>query len=83
VRDAGILICVEKLEATPFEIADERVAWEGLAASCTPPLRRLGAFLLLGFACFVAATTAVVLFYNVFGERPVAGGGVPVASGGF
>src|SRR3712207_9218385 len=69
---------VAKVEATAFEIGDERVAWEGLAASCSPPLRRLGAFLLLGFAGFVAATAAVVLFYNLFGERPVAGGGVPV-----
>jgi hypothetical protein len=78
VRDTGILTCVEKLEATPFEIGDERVAWEGLAAACSPPMRRLGAFLLLGFACFAASTAAVVLFYNVFGERPMAGAGVPV-----
>ncbi len=78
MRDAGILTGVAKVEATAFEIGDERVAWEGLAASCSPPLRRLGAFLLLGFACFVAATAAVVLFYNLFGERPVAGVGVPV-----
>ena len=51
---------MEKLKATPFEIGEERVAWEGLAASCTAPLRRLGAFLLVGFVFFVAATTAVV-----------------------
>ncbi len=69
---------MEKLETTPFEIGDERVAWEGLAASCAPPVRRLGAFLLVGFAYFVAVTTAVVLFYNLFGERGVAGGGVAV-----
>jgi len=66
---------VEKLETTPFEIGDERVAWEGLAASCAPPIRRLGAFLLIGFAYFVAVSTAVVLFYNLFGPRLVAGQG--------
>src|SRR5215212_8162603 len=59
---AGILIRMEKLEANQFDIGDERVAWEGLAAACTPPLRRLGAFLLVGFAYFAAVTTAVVLF---------------------
>jgi hypothetical protein len=73
-----ILIRVEKLQATPFEISDERVAWEGLAASCTPPVRRLGAFLLVGFAYFAAVTTAVVLFYNLFGTAPLEGGGVAV-----
>ena len=72
----GILTGVEKLQTTPFEIGDERVAWEGLAASCSPPIRRLGAFLLIGFAYFVAVTTAVVLFYNVFGPRPIVGSGV-------
>jgi hypothetical protein len=74
---------VEKLEAAPFEIGEERVAWEGLAASCTAPLRRLGAFLLVGFVFFVAATTAVVLFYNLFGVPPVEGGGVAVPRGAF
>jgi hypothetical protein len=78
VRDGSILTRVEKLETTPFEIGDERVAWEGLAASCAPPVRRLGAFLLVGFAYFVAVTTAVILFYNVFGARLVAGQGVAV-----
>ena len=73
-----ILVSVEKLQATTFEIGDERVAWEGLAASCTPPVRRLGAFLLVGFAYFAAVTTAVVLFYNLFGTAPVEGGGVAV-----
>ena len=73
-----ILVRVEKLQATTFEIGDERVAWEGLAASCTPPVRRLGAFLLVGFAYFAAVTTAVVLFYNLFGTTPVEGGGVAV-----
>ena len=76
--DAGILTRVEKLETTPFEIGDERVAWEGLAASCSPPLRRLGAFLLVGFACFVATATAAELLYNVFGVRAAAGVGATV-----
>ena len=78
MRDGSILTRVEKLEATPFEIGDERVAWEALAASCSPPLRRLGAFLLVGFACFMVAITAVILFYYVFGARLVAEGGVMV-----
>lgn len=54
------------------------MAWEGLAASCAGPIRRLGAFVLVGFVFFVAATTAVVLFYNLFGTRLVEGAGVPV-----
>jgi hypothetical protein len=69
---------VEKLESAPFEIEEERLAWEGLAASCVPPLRRLGAFVLVGFAFFVAVATAAVLVYNVFGVRHVEGGGVAV-----
>jgi hypothetical protein len=82
-RDAGILICVEKLEAAPFELGQERVAWEGLAASCSPPVRRLGAFLLVGFVFFVAITTAVILAYNLFGVRHVEGGGVAVPKEAF
>jgi hypothetical protein len=74
---------VEKLGTTSFELGDERVAWEALAASCAPPLRRLGAFLLVGFAYFVAVTTAVTLFYNVFGARVVAGQGVAVPKEAF
>jgi hypothetical protein len=69
---------VEELETTTFELGDERVAWEGLAAACFPPIRRLGAFLLVGFVYFVAITTAVILFYNLFGPRVIAGGGVAV-----
>jgi hypothetical protein len=76
--DAGILTRVEKLEAASFELGDERVAWEGLAASCSPPIRRLGGFLLVGFVYFLAITTVVVLFYNLFGQPAVAGGGVAV-----
>jgi hypothetical protein len=69
---------VEKLDTTTFELDDERAAWEGLAASCSPPVRRLGAFLLIGFVYFVAVVTAVVLFYNVFGASPIEGAGVAV-----
>jgi hypothetical protein len=76
--DAGILTRVEKLEAASFELGDERIAWEGLAASCSPPIRRLGGFLLVGFVYFLAITTVVVLFYNLFGQPAVAGGGVAV-----
>ena len=78
LRNTSILTHVEKLERTAFELGDERVAWEGLAASCSPPIRRLGAFLLVGFSFFVAVTSAVVLFYNLFGTRAVAGVGVAV-----
>ncbi len=74
----SILLLVERLETRSFELGEERVAWEGLAASCSPPIRRLGAFLLLGFTFFVASTTAVVLFYNLFGERSIVGQGVAV-----
>ena len=74
---------VERLQTASFGVAEERVAWEGLASSCSPPLRRLGAFLLVGFATFVATTTAVVLFYNLFGARSVEGQGVAVPPGAF
>ena len=69
---------MEKLDTTTFDIGDERAAWEGLAGSCSQPVRRLGAFLLIGFVYFVAVTTAVVLLYNVFGARPIEGAGVAV-----
>jgi hypothetical protein len=75
---------VERLEKTAsFGVEEERVAWEGLAASCSSPFRQLGAFLLLGFVAFVAATTAVVLVYNIFGSRLVAGQGVAVPAVAF
>lgn len=74
----GILARVEKLRSASFGLEEERVAWEGVASSCAPPLRRFGAFMLVGFSVWVALTTAVVLLYNVFGERTVAGGGVAV-----
>ena len=74
---------MERLETVQFGNADERTAWEGLAASCSPPLRRLGAFVLLGFVAFVTLTTAVVLFYNLFGPRDVEGQGVAVPEEAF
>jgi len=74
---------VERLQTASFGVAEERVAWEGLASSCSPPLRRLGAFLLVGFATFIATTATMVLFYNLFGARSVGGQGVSVPPGAF
>jgi len=88
---------VEKLETASFELDEERVAWEGLASSCSAPIRRLGAFALVGFTSFMVVTTAVVLFYNLSDDRSGAGGatiprvvfdvtmlaGVAVAVGGY
>ncbi|MBA2375023.1 MAG: hypothetical protein M3494_03785 [Actinomycetota bacterium] len=79
----GILLSVERLHTTTFEADEERVAWEGLASSCASPVRRLGAFAILGFVFFVAAITAVILFYNLFGERLIEGQGVPVPPAAF
>lgn len=74
---------MEKLEAKSFDIGEERVAWEGLASACSPPFRRLAAFLLVGFTFFIAITTAVVLFYNLFGERLIEVQGVAVPERAF
>src|SRR4028119_1221968 len=82
-RLAGILVSVEQLKTASFGLEEERVAWEGLAAACAGPRRRLGAFVLVGFVSFVAATTAMVLFYNLFGARYVEGAGVPVPTRAF
>jgi hypothetical protein len=60
---------VKRLKRVSFGLAEERVAWEGLASACSPPLRRLGAFLLVAFTAFVATMTVVVLFYNLLGPR--------------
>jgi hypothetical protein len=60
---------VEKLETASFEIEEERVAWEGLASSCTAPIRRFAAFTLVGFISFIAMTTAVIVFYQLFLPR--------------
>ena len=74
---------MEKLRTASFELDEERVAWEGLAAPCSPPIRRFGAFVLVGFTFFVAATTAVILFYNLFGTRFIEGQGVTPPSEAF
>jgi hypothetical protein len=74
---------VERLETSGLEISEERVAWEGLASSCDSPLRRLVAFLLVGFTAFITLTTAVVLFYNLFGDRAIYGQGVQVPQEAF
>ena len=79
----GILRGVEKLRTTSLGLAEERIAWEGLASACSPPLRRLGAFFLVAFAAFVTTMTAVVLLYNIFGTRSVAGQGVSVPEEAF
>ena len=67
---------MEKLGTASFEIEEERVAWEGLASSCSAPIRRFMAFTLLGFISFIAITTAVIVFYNLFGDRLIEGQGV-------
>jgi hypothetical protein len=74
---------VEKLETASFEIEEERVAWEGLASSCAAPIRRFGAFALVGFISFIAITTAVIVFYNVFGYQPIEGQGVTIPRAAF
>jgi hypothetical protein len=73
-----ILVAVEKLRTTSFDLGEERLLWEGLAAACVPPVRRLGAFLIVGFTASIALMTAVVLLYNIFGPRYVEGQGVAV-----
>jgi hypothetical protein len=67
---------VEKLGTASFEIEEERVAWESLASSCTAPIRRFAAFTVVGFTSFIAITTAVIVFYNLFGDRLIDGQGV-------
>ncbi|HLL40322.1 MAG TPA: hypothetical protein VK357_11735 [Rubrobacteraceae bacterium] len=74
---------MEKLHTASFGLQEERVAWEGLASACSPPIKRLGAFLILGFVAFVATATALVLLYNLFGERLVEGQGVSVPAEAF
>ena len=69
---------MEKLGTASFELDEERIAWEGLASSCSPPIRRFAAFLLVGFTFFIVITTAIILFYNLFGPRYIAGQGVTV-----
>ena len=74
---------MEKLGTASFEIEEERVAWEGLASSCAAPIRRFGAFALVGFISFIAITTAVIVFYNVFGYQPIEGQGVTIPRAAF
>ena len=74
---------MERLQTASFDVVEEQTAWEGLASACSPPLRRLGAFLLIGFVVFVAVTTAITLFYNLFGTKIVEGQGVYVPRGTF
>ena len=88
---------MEKLRAASFEIDEERVAWEGLASACSGPIRRFGAFVLVGFTSFIVVTTAVILFYQLFDDRPAGQGatipwtmydvtmlvGVAIAVGGY
>ena len=74
---------MEKLQTASLGLVEERVAWEGLASACSPPLRRLGAFSLLAFTTFVTTMTAVGLLYNIFGTRSFAGQGVSVPEEAF
>ena len=61
---------MEKLRAASFEIDEERVVWEGLASACSGPIRRFGAFVLVGFTSFIVVTTAVILVYQLSDDRP-------------
>ena len=74
---------MERLQTASFDVVEEQTAWEGLASACSPPLRRLGAFLLIGFVVFVTMATAITLFYNLFGTKIVEGQGVYVPRGAF
>jgi hypothetical protein len=75
---------VEKLETASFEIEEERVAWEGLASSCTAPIRRFAAFTLVGFTSYIAISTAVIVFYQLFPPRNMPDGAfVPVPRDAF
>ena len=73
------------------------MAWEGLASACSGPIRRFGAFVLVGFTSFIVITTAVILGYQILDDRPAGQGatipwavfdltmlsGVAVAVGGY
>ncbi|HEX5851137.1 MAG TPA: hypothetical protein VFY59_18200 [Rubrobacter sp.] len=92
-----IILTVEKVRTASFEIEEERVAWEGLASACSGPIRRFGAFVLVGFTSFIVITTAVILGYHLLDDRPAGQGatvpwavfdltmlsGVVVAVGGY
>ena len=92
-----IIRTVEKVRTASFGIEEERVAWEGLASACSGPIRRFGAFALVGFTSFIVITTAVILGYHLLDDRPAGQGatvpwavfdltmlsGVVVAVGGY
>lgn len=67
---------MEGLRDKTFGLEEQRIAWEGLASSCASPVKKAGAFAILGFVVFVASITSIILAYNVFGERSIAGQGV-------
>jgi hypothetical protein len=62
---------MERLEQKTLGVEEERIVWEGLAAACTDPIRRLGAFLVVGMVVFFASISGVVLYYNAFGVQAV------------
>ncbi len=75
---------MEKLGTASFGIDEERVAWEGLASSCAAPIRRFAAFVLVGFAFFIAVTGAVIVFYQFFLRNGTpAGASVTIPWGAF
>ena len=65
---------MEKVRTASFEIDEERVAWEGLASACSGPIRRFGAFVLVGFTSFIVVTTAVILVYQLSDDGPAGHG---------
>ena len=75
---------VEKLQTASLGVAEEQIAWEGLASACSPPLRRLGAFLLMAFAAFTATMTSATLLYSLFWARSATDQdfSVPILPGG-
>lgn len=74
---------MDRLRTASLGAEEERASWDSLAAACSPPLRRAGSFALIGFTFFITLMTAVILFYNLFGERHVEGQGVMVPQAAF
>ena len=62
---------MERVEQKRLGLEEERLVWEGLVSSCAEPLRRLGAFGIVGLVVFFASTSGVVLYYSVFGVRAI------------
>lgn len=83
ILSAGILGHVEKVRQQKPNESEAQILWDRLAGSCSSPLQRLGGFLAVGFTGWAAATSAIVLIYNTFGERSIAGQGVPVPAAAF